>query len=315
MKKSIPGRSGLSFPTFAVKGEQMWCRLVGWVVRLWRWLRPARCYGRRKVVESEKPKRGWNHPKPPWVAKELVRLKAMDEHLTCRTAAAVFNRIHGHKGVTVQRTYVSNTLRKHLYEIMLKRREVRRRRPGAGSQLRIMGLDLTGKTDESGKLHYILGALDHGSRACLTLRALSDKTTVSLLRALLDVIERYGKPKIIRTDNERIFTSRRFRFALWLLGITHQRIDVCCPWQNGRIERFFGTLKGKLNRWSVNNIEQLDAALHLFRFWYNHIRPHQHLQERTPAEVWDGVDMRNRGKEIAWFDAWDGLLTGYYIRR
>lgn len=166
MKKSIPGRSGLSFPTFAVKGEQMWCRLVGWVVRLWRWLRPARCYGRRKVVESEKPKRGWNHPKPPWVAKELVRLKAMDEHLTCRTAAAVFNRIHGHKGVTVQRTYVSNTLRKHLYEIMLKRREVRRRRPGAGSQLRIMGLDLTGKTDESGKLHYILGALDHGSRAC-----------------------------------------------------------------------------------------------------------------------------------------------------
>ncbi|NIP27488.1 MAG: DDE-type integrase/transposase/recombinase, partial [Phycisphaerae bacterium] len=68
------------------------------------------------------------------------------------------------------------------------------------------------------------------------------------LRHLLDAIERYGKPKFLRTDNETVFTSRLFRFGLWLLGIKHQRTDKGCPWMNGRVERFFGTLKQKLSQ-------------------------------------------------------------------
>ena len=39
-----------------------------------------------------------------------------------------------------------------------------------------------------------------------------------------------------------IFTSRLFRFGMWCLKIRHQRTEIACPWQNGRIERFFGTL-------------------------------------------------------------------------
>jgi transposase InsO family protein len=31
-----------------------------------------------------------------------------------------------------------------------------------------------------------------------------------------------------------------------LLGIRMQRTDVHCPWQNGRIEQLFGTLKAAL---------------------------------------------------------------------
>ena len=41
--------------------------------------------------------------------------------------------------------------------------------------------------------------------------------------------------------------SRR-TLALRLMGIRHQRIDPHCPWQNGRIERFFGTLKPHLRQ-------------------------------------------------------------------
>ncbi len=84
---------------------------------------------------------------------------------------------------------------------------------------------------------------------------------------------------------------------------------------NGRVERFFGTLKGKLNAWEVDSLEQLNAALVPFRFWYNHIRPHQHLEERTPAEVWAGIDVYTvKPKKAVWFEAWEGLLTGYYLR-
>ncbi|MEW8008578.1 MAG: integrase core domain-containing protein [Candidatus Thiodiazotropha endolucinida] len=88
-----------------------------------------------------------------------------------------------------------------------------------------------------------------------------------------------------------------------------------CPWMNGRIERFFGTLKGKLNRWEVDSREQLEAALGLFRVWYNHVRPHQHLNGRTPAEVWAGIDCYVMPPwQCQRFEAWNGLLRGYYLR-
>ena len=152
-------------------------------------------------------------------------------------------------------------------------------------------MDLTGKTDTHKNLHRILGIVDHGSRGNLLLQGLKDKTTITLLRHLLDTIERCGKPEAIRTDNESMFCSRLFRLTLWLLGIKHQQTDKGCPWMNGRVERFFGTLKSKLNQWEVNSLTQLKDALMEFGLWYNHVRPHQHLQGRTPAEVWQGVDI------------------------
>lgn len=84
---------------------------------------------------------------------------------------------------------------------------------------------------------------------------------------------------------------------------------------NGRMERFFGTLKEKLNHWEVDSLAQLGGALGQFRFWYNHIRPHQHLDGRTPAEVWQHQDIfNNKPKQEVFFEAWDGLLSGYYLR-
>ncbi|MGH8372326.1 MAG: transposase [Gammaproteobacteria bacterium] len=218
--------------------------------------------------------------------------------------------------MSVGKTHVSNVIRRHEYDIRIARREVRNRKLKAGIPNRVWGVDLTGKTDDNGRLHPVLGVIDHGTHANLALTALQNKTTITLLRALLDVIEQAGKPQALRTDNEGIFTSRLFRFGLWMLGITHQRTDPHCPWQNGRIERFFGTLKQKLDQWTVANRDQLNASLHVFRLWYNHIRPHQHLQGHTPAEIWNDVDIsRQPPRKAIWFDAWDGLLTGYYLRR
>lgn len=112
-----------------------------------------------------------------------------------------------------------------------------------------------------------------------------------------------------------MFTSWLFRLGLLLLGIRHRRTDPHCPWQNGRVERFFGTLKQKLNRWEVSSLEELNGALNQFRFWYHHVRPHQNLNGRTPAEVWNGIDVyTKRPKRAYWFEAWEGLLQGFYLR-
>ena len=81
-----------------------------------------------------------------------------------------------------------------------------------------------------------------------------------MLGHLFLAIGKYGTPKFLRTDNESIFTSRLFRGALFLLGIRQQRSDPGCPWQNGRVERFFGTLKNKLDCLEVVSLDVLNVA-------------------------------------------------------
>lgn len=51
------------------------------------------------------------------------------------------------------------------------------------------------------------------------------------------------------------------------------------PWGNGRIERFFGTLKSALRTDLIRDEKHLVLALMEFGFWYGVARPHQHLGE------------------------------------
>ena len=257
-------------------------------------------------------------PKPTWVRREVIRLKAlMREAGTCRAIEKTFNRRFARKKhMTVGRTFVNELIRRHRYQIELEQRRIKNRKPRPVPRNLIWGLDLTGKTDLGQTTHSVLAILEHASRAALWLEALQNKSSWTLILKLVHVIQRYGKPRIIRTDNESIFTSKLFRLALFLLAIRHQRVDLHCPWQNGRVERFFGTLKGKLDQLLVESLPALNAALGEFRFFYNHVRPHQNLGGKTPAEAWAGINpYTTRVKGEYWFESWDGLLKGYYLRR
>jgi hypothetical protein len=81
---------------------------------------------------------------------------------------------------------------------------------------------------------------------------------------------------------------------------------------NGKVERFFGTLKEKLKNHVIERAETLAGDLRLFRLWYNHVRPHQHLKGRTPAEAWNGQTPNCKGKHYD-FNQWGGALTGFYL--
>lgn len=255
--------------------------------------------------------------KPDWVIDEVVRLKAAMSDAGCRRISDTFNRLHAvrHR-MTVSKTWVSVLVRKRRLEIEALRSDWKRRVPRPMDANVIWGVDLTGKQDTDGVVHPILGIVDHGSRFAVALRVLRDRSTITVLRTLLDTVERHGKPRAIRTDNEAIFTTTLFRFVLAVLGIRHQRTELHCPWMNGRVERFFGTVKGKLDRWSVDGADQLVLALGDFRTWYNHVRPHQHLDARTPFEAWRRIDpFREPPRAARFFTAWDGMLTGYWLRR
>ena len=264
---------------------------------------------------------GRNHyhspQKPEWLKVEIIRLKALMPQAGCRTIADICNRrFAASRQVTIGKTYVHQLLQRHRYEIQILRRHLKHRPPKAVPRNRIWGVDITGKTDTQGRLHALLGIIDHGSRALLHLQVLPNKTSHTVLAYLKDIVRTHGKPKAIRTDNEAIFTSKAFRQGLKLLGIRHQRTEPGCPWQNGRIERLFGTLKQKLDQWQVPGMAQLNRDLTIFRYWYNHIRPHQNLNGLTPAEAWSKIDpFAKPPRQEHWFTAWDGLLTGYELRR
>lgn len=256
-----------------------------------------------------------SQPKPQWVKQEVMKLKAIMPHAGCRTVADIFNRMFFCKDMSIGKSFVHDIFQRHEFQIQVLRRKIKNARPKPITKNLIWGMDLTGKTDNQGCLHYILGMVEHASRASLCLMAVKDKSAVTLLHHLLNVVERFGKPKILRTDNEQVFASWLFKIVLRLLGIKHQPIQPGCPWQNGRIERFLGTLKEKLNHIEVYSKEGLNDALMQFRFWYNHVRPHQNLDGRTPAEVWANRDVfKQQPKRKYWFEAWEGLLTGIYLK-
>lgn len=193
----------------------------------WCWIRIEAWFARRHQTKqklrgdrrSVLPLTGRSQAKPPWVAKEVIRLKALMPGASCRTLADIFNRRYaGSRKMTVGRTFVAYTVLRYRYEIEVLRRSLKHRVPPALPRNLVWGLDLTGKTDSQGKLHMVFGLLDHGSRGLLTLAALPDKGSWTLLGHLFLAIGKYGKPRAVRTDNEACFTSRVFRFVLVLAG-------------------------------------------------------------------------------------------------
>jgi transposase InsO family protein len=226
------------------------------------------------------------------VQHEVIRLKALMPQAGCRTIAHHFNRRwHSRRQMTVSKTYVADTCRKQQHLILTARRKLKHRIPRPMRRNWVWGCDLLVKANHDGRAHLALAILDHASRACLRLQRLSDKSSWTLLQELVQAVKCYGRPQFLRTDNEAVLVSRLFRLGLWLLGIRQQRIQPGCPWQNGRVERFIGTVKRELARESITDEREMTKTLQEILTWYNHDRPHDHLQGRTPAEVWAGIDV------------------------
>ncbi|OEZ52861.1 integrase core domain-containing protein [Duganella sp. HH105] len=164
-------------------------------------------------------------------------------------------------------------------------------------------------------VHFIFGIIDHGTRLNIALVRMVEQTSEALLYQVLLAIEAYGQPRRIKTDNASVFRSRVFSGTLAALGIRHVFSGRGKPWQNGRIERLNLTLKKKLNLRIPRDGLLLDGMLKEFRFWYNEIRPHQHLHGHTPGEAWRGVNpYLRRPVRAIHYSGWNGLLTGWDLR-
>lgn len=133
---------------------------------------------------------------------------------------------------------------------------------------------------------------DAYSRYLLRCQAV-EKTNTARVQAIFEAAFReYGMPQAIRTDNGAPFASRALgglsRLAIWWikLGIVPERIQAGHPEQNGSHERMHRTLKAEAAQPPADTGRQQRQVLARFRQEYNEVRPHEALEMRTPAEVY-----------------------------
>ena len=254
--------------------------------------------------------------KPSWVKYKIIYLKAVLPNYGWRKLAVTFNRIYFDKNVKVSKSYVYSLIKDNNYEILHLRRNLKHTIPKPMAKNVIWNIDLTNVSDIDKNKNTIFGIIDAGSRAILNLSKLKNKSSLTILKAIILTIEKYGKPKIIMSDNEYNFTSKVFKVSLFILGIKHKTTQVASPWENGKIERFFGTMKHTFKKLDFYNEKGIIEALAIFRFYYNHVRPHQHIDYFTPSEVWSGIDKitSKSTDEIYYFSELDGMINGFYFK-
>jgi len=139
---------------------------------------------------------------------------------------------------------------------------------------------------------YPLTVLDHFSRYLLCCHGLYDVGSEGAKRQFVRLFREYGLPDAIRSDNGTPFASTGIHGlnhlnVWWLqLGITHQRIHPGSPQENGAHERMHKTLKASATRPPAANLNLQQRVFNRFRYTYNELRPHEALDDETPASRW-----------------------------
>jgi putative transposase len=144
-----------------------------------------------------------------------------------------------------------------------------------------------------GRYCYPLTISDFATRYLLSCEAL-ETTQLPLAVAIFErVFREFGLPEALRTDNGLPFASAHALYGLstlsvwWLrLGIRLERITPGHPEQNGRHERMHLTLKTEATRPAAANVLQQQARFDDFLERYNRERPHQALDMKVPADLY-----------------------------
>ncbi len=133
---------------------------------------------------------------------------------------------------------------------------------------------------------------DNYSRMLLRCQAVTPTNHEAIQPVFEAAFREYGLPSAIRTDNGPPFATTTVgalsRLSIWWLklGIIPERIEPGKPQQNGRHERMHRTLKGETASPPKRTWRTQQKAFDHFREEYNYERPHESLDQQTPAEFY-----------------------------
>lgn len=137
----------------------------------------------------------------------------------------------------------------------------------------------------NGRKFRTFNVIDQYNRECLGIRVAFSIPAKRVVLELDRIIEKYGKPAAIRTDNGPEFTSKVFQNWLHERKICWSPIEKGKPQQNGIIERFNRTVReAVLDACLFPTLQDAQNECDTFITEYNEVRPHQALNYKTPKE-------------------------------
>jgi putative transposase len=177
--------------------------------------------------------------------------------------------------------------RKHRLQVRrVVRKRLRRERPArlqAASPGHIWAYDFVEDALADGRKLYILTVMDEFTREGLALDAALATSAERVIGVLTALVSQHGAPEYLRSDNGAEFVARAVQMWLAESGVQTLYIEPGKPWQNGKEERFNGTVRdGCPNLHVFRSLAEAHVRLSTFREHYNGERPHSRLGYLTP---------------------------------
>ncbi len=149
----------------------------------------------------------------------------------------------------------------------------------------IWSMDFMSDSLSDGRTLRVLNVIDDCNRESLLNKGSISFPSVRVTRFLDELLEYYGKPKYIRSDNGPEFTSNDYKNWCKLRGIKRIYSEPGKPMQNGYVERFNRTFREDvLDAYMFSSISQFQIIADKWSKDYNDNHPHGSLGRKSPRE-------------------------------
>ena len=146
-------------------------------------------------------------------------------------------------------------------------------------------MDFMSDSLAEGRSFRVLNVVDDCTRLAVAMEVAHSISGEHVGRVLDRAAARYGWPETIVVDNGPEFTSKALDQWAWARGIQLHFIQPGRPVQNAFVESFNGRVRDEcLNGNWFTSLGHARAVISAWHKDYNHVRPHQSLGGRTPAE-------------------------------
>ena len=125
--------------------------------------------------------------------------------------------------------------------------------------------------------------MDAFTREGLAVDVALARSAEGVIAVMTRLVAQHGTPVYLRSDNGAEFVANAVQNWLTKEGRKPLEREPGKPWQNGKDERFNGTLRDEcLNRHVFGSLAEACVRLTAFRDRYNHERPHSQRSYLTP---------------------------------
>jgi putative transposase len=260
----------------------------------YKWLARYDAEGRAGLVDRSHVPKHCPHKIPPAMEELLILERVAHPHWGARKLLAVLQRAHPRIRAWPAASTVADLLARR--GLVHKRRSRRASvHPGVVRPVTVAPNDLWTADFKGqfrtgdGKYCYPLTIADLHTRYLLCCRGTLSTQTVTAKPVFERTFREHGLPLAIRTDNGVPFATQAIHGISYLnvwwmrLGIQHQRSRPGCPQDNGAHERMHRTLKRQAIKPVRASCPAQQRNFDAFQREYNDERPHERLNQQTPA--------------------------------